>query len=75
MLFCRFLTSVVGDVQFHELVKGSITEAKRGVLYALFVSYNIVVEGKKGATGVHKEVTITRQGTNWVRKESQMNNS
>ena len=40
-------------MQFHELVEGTVTVAEGGILDPLLVRYNIVVQGKEGATRVH----------------------
>lgn len=72
MLFRRLLLGVVRNVELHELVEAPEPVAKGGILDALFVGDDEVVQGKQGLHAVDEEVPVAGDAADGVAEERQM---
>jgi len=61
---------VVWDMQFHKFVQTSETVPKTGVLNALLVRYNKIVERLEARNRVDNKMSVTRDLAHWIVKQS-----
>ena len=70
VLFCARLMTVICYVPFHEFVEGAESISKRRIFDTFLVSYNELIESPYARKWVHQEVSVARNGANWIWVES-----